>query len=69
MVEVFKTNVGRPKEAKPLIKGLIKLFPGHKITIDTEDRDKVLRIEGKNISGHTIINLLQQKGFQCTILK
>lgn len=69
MVEVFKTNVSRPTEAKPLIEGLVKLFPGYRITIDTQDRDKVLRIEGEEVSGHTVISLLQKKGFQCTILK
>lgn len=69
MVEVFKTNISLRKEAKPLIEGLVKLFPGYRITIDTQDCDKVLRIEGEKVSGHAVISLLQKKGFHCSILK
>ncbi|MEO5570624.1 MAG: hypothetical protein ABIT08_00745, partial [Bacteroidia bacterium] len=58
MVEVFKTNVEKPKEAKILISKLAGHFPKHKINFDLEDCDKILRVEGKNISPEKIVELM-----------
>jgi hypothetical protein len=41
------------------------LYPEHRITIDMEDVDKVLRVEGLPFDGDTIINYLNQQGFMC----
>ena len=68
MVEVFKTNVWQKKDAGPLIKGLSARLPGHKISIDIEDCDKVLRVEGETIHAEKIIGLLEQEGFKCAIM-
>jgi hypothetical protein len=68
MVEVFKTNVLQQKQAKGILAFLSKTFPGFKINFDLDDCDKILRVEGQNISSEKIINLLNTDGYQCEVL-
>jgi len=68
MVEVFKTNVERAGEAKILVKKLAKQFPKHKINFDLDDCDKILRVEGKNISPLKIITVVNSLNYQCQVL-
>lgn len=69
MVEVFKTNVQRKGEAKMLLLKLVQLFPRHKINFDLNDCDKILRVQGKNISSEKIIQLLIKENYQCKVLE
>jgi hypothetical protein len=69
MVEIFKTDISQKKAAKPLVEMLSQSLPGHRIDLDLEDCDKVLRIEGQSISPEEIINMLRKEGFQCSILE
>jgi len=69
MVEIFKTNVQRKGEAKMLLCKLVQLFPEHKINFDLHDCDKILRVQGKNISSEKIIQLLIKENYQCTVLE
>ena len=69
MVEVFKTNVQRKGEAKMLLLKLFQLLPKHKINFDLNDCDKILRVQGKNISSDKIIQLLIKENYQCKILE
>jgi len=50
MVEVFKTNVRNTREAKRVIQKLAEEFPKHKINFDLSDCDRILRIQGNDIS-------------------
>ncbi len=68
MVEVFKTNVQRKGEAKKLLLKLVQLYPEHKINFDVNDCDKILRVQGKNISAEEIIQLLHKENYQCNVL-
>lgn len=68
MVVVFKTNVQKKSDGKQILAWLIKSFPQFYSNFDFSDCDKVLRIEGKNISAKKIALLLQQKGFTCELL-
>ncbi len=65
MVEVFKTNVKRVSESKILVQKLLNHFPEHKINFDLNDCDKILRVQGKNISPEKIIQLLTEENYQC----
>ena len=62
---VFKTNLRFKKDVKQVedllnaVKGIVRW------TVDTEDCDKVLRIESKNISTHEIITILHSAGYFC----
>jgi hypothetical protein len=69
MVEVFKTNVQRQKQARILKSELISQFPFIKINFDLEDCDKVLRVEGRKFAPDKIIELLHSNGYYCQILE
>jgi hypothetical protein len=69
MVEVFKTNVQLEEEATTLAEKLSSNFPFIKINFDLEDCDKVLRVEGRDIAPHKIIEMLASDGYQCHILE
>jgi hypothetical protein len=68
MVEVFKTNVRGKAQSKMLLAVLTEAFPSCKINFDLSDCDKVLRIEGENISASNIMMLVKEYGFTCEIL-
>jgi hypothetical protein len=69
MVEVFKTNVRRPKQARILEGALTSQFPLIKINFDLEDCDKVLRVEGKKFAPEKVIELLHSNGYFCQVLE
>ncbi|WP_276134729.1 hypothetical protein [Polluticoccus soli] len=68
MVEVFKTDVAVPEEAQLLADALLARFPNSKPSFDLDDCDKVLRIEGGMLCTNTIINIVNQFGYNCHIL-
>lgn len=68
MVEVFKTDVRQPRQAKLLLGILQKRFPLLRINFDLEDCDKILRVEGENIQQEKIARLIIENGYQCHIL-
>jgi hypothetical protein len=67
-IEVFKTNVGEP-QAKKLIDLLLRHFPGSRINFDLEDCDRILRVEGKNISTEKVSHLLKTSNCLCEVLE
>jgi hypothetical protein len=69
MVEVFKTNVRQKKQAKMILNVLSRHFPLFRINFDLEDCDKILRVEGENISKGKITELIAENGYQCEILE
>jgi predicted RNA binding protein with dsRBD fold (UPF0201 family) len=69
VIEVFKTNVHEPEKSKMIIQKLLRYFPGNKINFDLEDCDRILRIEGKNISSEKIREMLNSEGHLCEILE
>jgi hypothetical protein len=68
MVEVFKTNVQEFSSAETLVKKLLYNFPAYKINFDLTDCDKILRVEGNNISSEKIMELVAANGYQLEIL-
>jgi len=69
MVEVFKTNVQQRKKAVQLLEVLSQEFPLFRINFDLDDCDKILRVEGENISHEKIIELFTTNGCQCNVLE
>ena len=69
MIEVFKTNVQKDREADTLIIELHQHFPDAKINFDLDDCDKILRIEGLNFLADKVMTLLEDNGFKCRILE
>ena len=68
MVEVFKTNVEQAEQSEMLINQIINHIPNGQINFDLEDCDKILRVEAESISNQTIIELLNQNGFDAEVL-
>jgi hypothetical protein len=69
MVEVFRTNVQRKRQAKVLLDILSKQFPLFHINFDLEDCDKILRVEGDNICTEKIAGLVTESGYECGVLE
>ena len=69
MVEIFKTNVEELSESKSLLQKLLAHFPEHKINFDLNDWDKILRVQGEDISVEKIIQLLNKENYQCKVLE
>jgi hypothetical protein len=69
MVEVFKTNVRRQRQATLLFNILSRQFPLLRINFDLDDCDKILRVEGDDISQEKIAELVIENGYNCEILE
>ena len=64
MVEVFKTNILKQKEAKHMLTIFSKEFPSFKINFDLDDCDKILRVREK-IFAMKKLSHHKRTGFQC----
>lgn len=62
---VLRTNIKNDSEVTKLSEVLKELPKMHQITVDLEDKDKVLRIEGENLELSKIIEKVSQLGFYC----
>ena len=67
---IFKTNI----ESKQYIKTIHQIFSAHQSIndwwVDTDDIDSVMRVEVRHkISEIEVISLLENKGFDCSILE
>ena len=69
MVEVFKTNVQQTGEASIIIEKLAEHFPTHKINFDLSDCDRILRVQGNNISEEKIIDIVASLNYECEMLQ
>jgi hypothetical protein len=68
-VEVFKTDVEDEVNAREIIQTLVRRFPGSRVNFDLQDCDRVLRVEGIDLCSESIILLMNESGFSCTILE
>jgi hypothetical protein len=69
MIEVFKTNVENAGDANNIVQMLLQHFPGSRINFDLQDCDKILRVEGKDFCTETVLILMKENGFHCSILE
>lgn len=69
-IEVFKTNVEKPSEAKRLLGELLQQFPQYRFNFDLDDCDKILRAEGINQQQEKlqIMELILNSGHRIEIL-
>ncbi len=68
-VLVFKTDI-QSDEVNDL-KSILDIHPSVKVwSVDTQDIDKVLRVEAANgLSEMEVINLVRPQGFYCEVLR
>ncbi|HEU4471799.1 MAG TPA: hypothetical protein VFR58_11980 [Flavisolibacter sp.] len=69
MVEVFKTNVSSQGDAHLVVAWLKEHFPDTRINFDLQDCDRILRVEGKELSPLQIMMRMQERGYCCTVLE
>ena len=66
MIKVFKTDIAERNAANFIINMLLRTYTNFKITIDTDDCDNVLRVEGhKSFSDVDIVHKIKRIGFFC----
>lgn len=65
MIAVFKTNVGYKIDYELVLQELNKKYLGRKITVDLEDCDKILRVEGDVFIPNDIQMIVINMGYQC----
>jgi len=70
MVEIFRTNVNKSKEAENITRMLSKLMKGYAFNFDLEDCDRILRVasDADPIDTLTIIKLLNSQNYTCELL-
>lgn len=68
-VEVFKTNVEDSARAAMLVGLLQKLITNSRVNFDLEDCDRILRIEGLDISTQLVTGILKDHGYLCQLLE
>lgn len=69
MIEVFRTDIAEAVEAAKMVALLQSAFPGTRVNIDLQDCDKVLRLEGTGLLVPAVIRLVEEQGFQCSVLE
>lgn len=66
MVWVFKTSVKNKSQVKKIVPVLDNfILPNGKWNFDLTDSDKILRIENSELSIESLIQELNNAGFQC----
>jgi len=68
MIEVFRTNVAEHKHAEQLVCMLLEHFPDGKINFDLQDCDRILRVDKQGLVPEKVIRLMQESGYECTLL-
>lgn len=69
MIYIFKTSVSTQQQAEDLIGKFSEMMPDSKCTFDLEDCDKILRVEGGDMSSAQIGDVLRCYGFECLELQ
>jgi hypothetical protein len=67
-VHILKTNIFFPQDREFVIKNLKRFSAVRRATVDLEDRDKILRVECKQLSASQIINIVSNYGYMCSEL-
>lgn len=68
-VKIFSTDIENKTQVNDISSAICSLFPHSIVTVDLEDCDKVLRVEGNIPTNECIISLLTKLGFRCEVLE
>lgn len=70
MIEIFRTNISRHKDADKILNKIHSGFPGFEANFDLNDCDHILRIKSVDtlICHSTIISLVKDLGFFAEVL-
>ncbi|WP_455169200.1 hypothetical protein [Aegicerativicinus sediminis] len=65
MVEIFKTNISKKKEANSILEKLSFCFPNYRMNFDLEDCDNILRVEYRTVETHAVKVAVESWGYRC----
>ena len=68
-VKIFSTDIENRTQVIYISAAISSLFPHSIVTVDLEDCDMVLRVEGNIPTNECIINLLSKLGVRIEVLK
>jgi len=70
MIEIFRTNVCCQDQADHLLRLIHEHMPNHQANFDLNDVDHILRVvcEDGKVLANFIIAILEQSGFECSVL-
>jgi hypothetical protein len=70
MVEIFRTNVADPHQARRLRDLIVRNFSHYEASFDLEDCDRILRVKNTkgNVQSERIISLFYAAGFNAQLL-
>ncbi len=69
MIEVFKSNIIKKKQAKEFKKECLNKYPNYQITFDLEDCDKIVRVEAKSLNIKGIMDIAHNSNIGLQILE
>lgn len=69
MIEIFKSNIKKKKQAKEFKKECLNKYPNYLIAFDLEDCDKIIRIEGATLNIKDIMNIAHGLNITLQILE
>jgi len=65
MIRVFKTNIASLRTVLFIKRKLLKYYPDSKVTVDLEDEDRVLRVEGIHFEERKVRAIVEGYGCCC----
>lgn len=69
MIEVFKSNIIKKKQANEFKKECLNKYPNYQITFDLEDCDKIVRVEAKSLNVKDIMDIAHNANILLQILE
>ncbi|MGF7073317.1 hypothetical protein [Mucilaginibacter sp. R-33] len=71
IVEVFKTNVNKRRQANMLLNAIHTTFGNHKANFDLDDCDRILRVQcdSGTLCAYSLINFLKELGCRAEVLE
>ena len=64
-IEIFVTNISDKKEFSKIKTAISKITSDAMVTIDLDDKDKVLRVEAESVDPEKIISTVRDYNFRC----
>lgn len=65
MIKIFRTDVQTEFQVTEIINVLLSEFHNFNISIDLEDWEKILRVQGNGFNGKDVERIVQSQGYQC----
>lgn len=65
MIKIFRTNVQTEYQVVEITNLLLREFHNFKISIDLEDWEKILRVQGNGFKSEDIERIVSAYGYRC----